>query len=69
MSPDMSPEAFPELVDERARLAHARACRDRMIAELAAVDPQGAADAITAEYVEMTVWEALDSLRSPGVLG
>ena len=67
----MSPEAcaelpFPELEVERAHLAHARACRDRMIVRLEAVDPQTAADEITAEYVEMTVWEALDSLRSPG---
>jgi DNA helicase IV len=57
---------FPELDAERARLGFARACRDRMIERLEAVDPQAAADAITAEYVEMTVWEALDSLRSPG---
>lgn len=60
------PEAFPDLADERRRLAFARACRDRMIERLVAVDPQSAADEITAEYVEMTVWEALDSLRSPG---
>jgi DNA helicase IV len=65
--PEAVPEApFPELDAERAHLAHARACRDRMIARLEAVDPRSAADAITAEYVEMTVWEALDSLRSPG---
>ena len=37
-----------------------------MIARLEAVDPQSAADEITAEYVEVTVSEALDSLRSPG---
>jgi DNA helicase IV len=67
VSPEARTEApFPELDVERAHLAHARACRDRMIARLEAVDPQSAADAITAEYVEMTVWEALDSLRSPG---
>jgi DNA helicase IV len=67
VSPEARPELpFPELEAERARLAHARACRDRMIDRLEAVDPQSAADAITAEYVEMTVWEALDSLRSPG---
>jgi DNA helicase IV len=57
---------FPELVDEQARLEFARASRDRMIDRLEAVDPQAAADEITAEYVEVTVAEALDSLRSPG---
>ena len=59
-------EAFPDLASERERLALARRCRDGMIARLEHVDPQSAADEITAEYVEMTVWEALDSLRSPG---
>ncbi len=59
-------DAFPELSAERARLSHARACRDAMIDRLEAVDPASAADEITSEYVEMTVWEALDSLRSPG---
>jgi DNA helicase IV len=59
-------DPFPELGRERARLAFARACRDRMIERLERVDPQAAADVVTAEYVEMTVWEALDSLRSPG---
>lgn len=59
-------QPFPELTAERARLAFARASRDRMIAALEAVDPQAAADAITSQYVEMAVWEALDSLRSPG---
>ena len=58
--------AFPDLAAERERLAFARACRDRMISEFEAVDPQSSADEITAEFVEMTVWEALDSLRSPG---
>lgn len=58
--------AFPDLAAERERLAFARACRDRMIEELEQVDPTSAADEITAEYIEMTVWEALDSLRSPG---
>jgi DNA helicase IV len=59
-------DPFPELEDERRRLALARRCRDRMIERLERVDPQSAADEITAQYVEMTVWEALDSLRSPG---
>ena len=62
----MSADSFPDLVTERARLAHARACRDRMIERLEAVDPSSSADEITSEYIEMTVWEALDSLRSPG---
>ncbi len=59
-------DAFPDLASEQEQLAFARRCRDRMIARLEHVDPQSAADEITAEYVEMTVWEALDSLRSPG---
>ncbi len=59
-------EAFPDLARERDRLAFARACRDSMIDRLEHVDPQSAADEITAEYIEMAVWEALDSLRSPG---
>ena len=59
-------DPFPELESEQEHLSFSRACRDRMIDRLERVDPQSAADAITAEYVEMTVWEALDSLRSPG---
>jgi len=59
-------DPFPELATERQRLAFARACRDRMIERLERVDPNASADEITAEYIEMTVWEALDSLRSPG---
>jgi DNA helicase IV len=59
-------DPFPELEFERRYLASARACRDRMIERLERVDPQSAADEITAEYVEMTVLEALESLRSPG---
>ncbi|HET9666533.1 MAG TPA: AAA family ATPase [Desertimonas sp.] len=57
---------FPELEAERARLAFARRSRDRMIARLQHVDPQSAADEITAEYIEMTVDEALADLASPG---
>ena len=57
---------FPELTAERERLVFARACRDRMIERLERVDPNASADEITAQYIEMTVWEALDSLRSPG---
>ena len=66
MVPDAAAQPFPELADEQARLAHARASRDRMIERLELVDPTSSADAITAEYIEMAVWEALDSLRSPG---
>ena len=62
----MSTESFPELENERARLTRARACRDSMIERLESVDPSSSADEITSEYIEMTVWEALDSLRSPG---
>ena len=62
----MHSQAFPELESERAQLATARACRNLMIDRLERVDPQSSADAITAEYIEMAVWEALDSLRSPG---
>jgi DNA helicase IV len=59
-------DPFPELATERRHLAHARRCRDAMIARLEAVDPEGAADEITKEYVEVTVADALDDLRSPG---
>src|SRR5262245_18171663 len=59
-------DPFPDLAVERERLTFARACRDRMIERLERVDPNASADEITAEYIEMTVWEALDSLRSPG---
>ena len=62
----MDDAAFSDLADERGRLTHSRACRDAMIERLERVDPASAADDITSEYVEMTVWEALDSLRSPG---
>ena len=59
-------DAFPELERERDQLAHARASRERMIARLGRVDPQSAADEFTAEYVEVTVAEALEDLRAPG---
>ena len=62
----MSTDSFPELELERVRLTRSRACRDSMIERLETVDPSSAADEITSEYIEMTVWEALDSLRSPG---
>ncbi len=59
-------DAFPELEREREQLAFARASRERMIARLERVDPQSAADEFTAEYVEVTVEEALEDLRAPG---
>ncbi len=37
-----------------------------MIERLSAVDPSGAADEITKQYIEVTVADALDDLRSPG---
>ena len=57
---------FPELAAERAQLTFSRACRDRMIERFGALDPQGAADEITKEYIEVTVAEALEDLRTPG---
>jgi DNA helicase IV len=59
-------DPFPELADERERLDLARASRDRMIERLERVDPQSTADEFTAQYVEVTVEEALEDLRSPG---
>jgi DNA helicase IV len=66
LSDPVAADLFPELDAERARLRSARASRDRMIERLEAVDPDGAADDITKEYIEVTVAEALDDLRSPG---
>ena len=57
---------FPELAAERAQLTFSRACRDRMIERFGALDPDGAADEITKEYIEVTVAEALEDLRTPG---
>ena len=62
----MAGDLFPDLDAERARLAFARASRDRMIDRLGAVDPESAADAITKEYIEVTVADALEDLRGPG---
>ena len=62
----VSPDPFPELASERDHLDFSRASRDRMIERLERVDPQSAADEFTAEYVEVTVEEALEDLRSPG---
>ncbi len=57
---------FPELRAEADRLDHARVCRDRMIERLSAVDPEGAADKITKEYIEVTVADAIADLELPG---
>ena len=62
----MSAELFPDLPAEVARLAFSRACRDGMIERFSRVDPEGAADEITKEYIEVTVAEALEDLRTPG---
>ncbi len=59
-------ESFPELADEQRQLEFARASRDGMIERLRRVDPQSAADDFTAEYVEVTVAEALEDLAAPG---
>ncbi len=64
MCADTNP--FPDLAAEQDRLRFARTSRDRMIERLGRVDPQSAADKFTAEYVEVTVEEALADLRSPG---
>ncbi len=57
---------FPDLDAERELLAHARRARDRMIDRLELVDPLSSADEFTAQYIEMTVWDALHDLQSPG---
>ncbi len=62
----MAAELFPDLDAERDRLAFTRASRDRMVERLAGVDPDSAADAITKEYIEVTVADALEDLRAPG---
>lgn len=59
-------DLFPDLAAERGHLAFARRCRDSMIERFRAVDPTASADAITSEYVEVTVAEALEDLHSPG---
>lgn len=64
----MRPDAplFPELDDERRQLAHSRACRDRMIERFEQLDPDASADEVTKDYIELTVTEALEDLRTPG---
>ncbi|MFT7501810.1 MAG: DNA helicase IV [Gammaproteobacteria bacterium] len=62
----MNDDLFPDLDHERSRLAFARQSRDRMIERLSAVDPNSAADAITKEYIEVTVAVAIEDLKGPG---
>ena len=62
----MDAELFPDLDAERAHLTFARQSRDRMIERLSAVDPAGAADEVTKDYIEVTVADALEDLASPG---
>jgi DNA helicase IV len=62
----VSADLFPDLPAEQAQLQHSRACRDAMIERFSRVDPDAAADKITKEYVEVTVAEALEDLRTPG---
>jgi DNA helicase IV len=59
-------DLFPDLPAERAHLAFARASRDAMIERFSRVSPDAAADEFTKEYVEVTVAEALEDLRTPG---
>jgi len=66
LSNPVAADLFPDLPAEQERLAFSRAARDRMIERLSAVDPEGAADEITKEYIEVTVADALEDLRSPG---
>lgn len=62
----MHEQLFPDLRAENAHLAFARVSRDGMIERLARVDPEGAADEITKEYIEVTVADALADLSDPG---
>lgn len=66
MTADLTADPFPELDLERDRLRFSRACRDAMIERFSSVDPDASADAITKEYVEVTVAEALEDLQTPG---
>ena len=59
-------DPFPELSAEREYLRSSRASRDRMIEQFESLDPDASADEITKSYIEITVAEALDDLRSPG---
>ncbi|MBU6315564.1 MAG: AAA family ATPase [Acidobacteria bacterium] len=66
MSADPATDLFPELPAERAHLVHSLGCRDRMIERFGALDPDASADEITKQYIEVTVAEALEDLRTPG---
>jgi len=66
VSTHASADVFPDLPAEQAQLTYSRACRDRMIERFEQVDPEAAADELTTEYVEVTVAEALEDLRTPG---
>jgi DNA helicase IV len=59
-------ELFPELPAERARLEFSLRCRDRMVERFGALDPDASADEFTKQYIEVTVAEALEDLRTPG---
>ncbi len=62
----MSDDLFPELDAEQAYLAYSLRCRDAMVQRFSTLDPDASADAITKEYIEVTVSEALDDLATPG---
>ncbi len=66
MSTHPSSELFPELGAEQEHLRFSRASRDRMIERFERLDPDASADEITKEYIEVTVAEALEDLRTPG---
>jgi DNA helicase IV len=60
-------DVFPDLAAEQRHLAHAHRCREAMARRLSAIaEGDGAADAITQEYIEMVVAEALADLAQPG---
>jgi DNA helicase IV len=63
---DVAPDPFPELTAERDYLRFSRASRDAMVERFEALDPDASADEITKEYIEVTVAEALEDLRTPG---
>ncbi|MEI8240736.1 MAG: AAA family ATPase, partial [Actinomycetota bacterium] len=66
MTNPVTTDLFPELGHEQAHLVFARASRDAMIERFSTLDPDASADEITKEYIEVTVAEALDDLRTPG---
>ena len=66
MSAPADSELFPELPAERDHFEFALRCRDGMIERFSALDPDASADEITKQYIEVTVAEALEDLRTPG---